>query len=73
MNTAALVDPDGLFVPSPEHVSAVHDAGKRFLASGPIVMEELDAGVQAGRAGADLIMANHPVALQEAITATNER
>ena len=50
---------------SPEDVNAAHDGGKKVIASGPDVMENLDNMVASAEAGADTIMAYHPEALAD--------
>ncbi len=53
------------YLMSAEDVKAAHDGGKKVIASGPDVMEDVDAMVASAGAGADAIMAYHPVALEE--------
>lgn len=53
------------YLMSPEDVQAVHDGGKKVIASGPDVMENLDNMVVSAEAGADTIMAYHPDALAQ--------
>jgi len=51
------------YLMSPEDVQAAHDGGKKVIASGPDVMEDLDNMVASAEAGADTIMTYHPDAL----------
>ena len=51
------------YLMSAEDVQAAHDGGKKVIASGPDVMEDLDNMVASAEAGADTIMAYHPDAL----------
>ena len=51
------------YLMSAEDVQAAHDGGKKVIASGPDVMEDLDNMVASAKAGADTIMAYHPEAL----------
>jgi glycerophosphoryl diester phosphodiesterase len=51
------------YLMSPADVKAAHDGGKKVIASGPDVMEDLDNMVASAEAGADTIMAYHPDAL----------
>ena len=51
------------YLMSAEDVQAAHDGGKKVIASGPDVMEDLDNMVASVKAGADTIMAYHPDAL----------
>ncbi len=65
---AAIADPYSSWIyvrylMSAEDVKAAHHGGKRVIASGPDVMENLDNMVASARAGADTIMAYHPDAL----------
>jgi glycerophosphoryl diester phosphodiesterase len=53
------------YLMSPEDVKAAHDGGKKIIASGPDVMEDLDNMVASAEAGADTIMAYHPDALAD--------
>jgi len=46
-------------------VKAMHDGGKKVIASGPGVMEDVDVMVSCAEAGADTIMSYHPTALEE--------
>ena len=51
------------YLMSAEDVQAAHDGGKKVIASGPDVMEDLDNMVASAEAGADTIMTYHPDAL----------
>ena len=53
------------YLMSAEDVQAAHDGGKKVIASGPDVMEDLDNMVASANAGADTIMAYHPEALAD--------
>ena len=46
-------------------VKAMHDGGKKVIASGPGVMDDVDVMVACAEAGADTIMAYHPEALEQ--------
>jgi len=46
-------------------VKAIHDGGKKVIASGPGVMDDVDVMVACAEAGADTIMAYHPEALEQ--------
>ncbi len=48
-----------------EDVLTAHDGGKKVIASGPDVMEDVDNMVASANAGADTIMAYHPEALHK--------
>ena len=48
---------------SAEDVKAVHEGGKKVIASGPGVMDDIDGMVSSAEAGADTIMSYHPDAL----------
>lgn len=48
-----------------EEVSQAHEAGKKIIASGSGIMDDVDAMVAAANAGADTIMSYHPDALAE--------
>ena len=50
---------------SAEDVKAMHGGGKKVIASGPGVMDDVDVMAACAVAGADTIMAYHPVALEE--------
>jgi hypothetical protein len=43
----------------------MHDGGKKVIASGPGVMDDVDVMVACAEAGADTIMAYHPEALEQ--------
>ncbi len=67
---AAIADPYSSWIyvrylMSAEDVQAAHDGGKKVIASGPDVMENLDNMVASAEAGADTIMAYHPEALAD--------
>tara|TARA_B100000959_G_scaffold287049_1_gene368881 strand:- start:14995 stop:15750 length:756 start_codon:yes stop_codon:yes gene_type:complete len=51
------------YVMSTEEVQAVHDGGKKIIASGPDIMTNLDNSVVSAKAGVDTIMSYHPDAL----------
>jgi len=51
------------YLMSAEDVQAAHDGGKKVIASGPDVMEDLDNMVASAEAGVDTIMTYHPDAL----------
>ena len=51
------------FVPTPQQMDASHRAGKRLIASGPDVMENVDLALAAMRNGVDIALSNHPVDL----------
>jgi len=51
------------YLMSAEDVEAAHAGGKKVIASGPDVMEDLDNMMASAEAGADTIMAYHPDAL----------
>jgi glycerophosphoryl diester phosphodiesterase len=53
------------YLMSAEDVKAAHDGGKKVIASGPDVMEDLDAMLASAEAGADTIMSYHPDALEK--------
>jgi glycerophosphoryl diester phosphodiesterase len=53
------------YLMSAEDVQAAHDGGKKVIASGPDVMEDLDNMVASANAGSDTIMAYHPEALAD--------
>jgi glycerophosphoryl diester phosphodiesterase len=53
------------YLMSAEDVQAAHDGGKKVIASGPDVMENLDNMVASAQAGSDTIMAYHPEALAQ--------
>lgn len=53
------------YLMSAEDVQAAHDGGKKVIASGPDVMENLDNMVASAEAGADTIMAYHPDGLAQ--------
>ncbi|MDP6665838.1 MAG: hypothetical protein QF357_00400, partial [Dehalococcoidia bacterium] len=48
-----------------DDVKAMHDGGKKVIASGYGVMDDIDVMVSCAEAGADTIMSYHPVALEE--------
>jgi hypothetical protein len=65
---AAIADPYSSWIyvrylMSAEDVKTAHDGGKKVIASGPDVMEDVDAMVASAEAGADTIMAYYPDAL----------
>jgi hypothetical protein len=51
------------FVPTPQQMDATHRAGKRLIASGLEVMEDVELAFAAMRNGADIALSNHPVDL----------
>ena len=51
------------YLMSAEDVQAAHDGGKKVIASGPPVMQDLDAMVASAEVGADSILSYHPDAL----------
>jgi glycerophosphoryl diester phosphodiesterase len=53
------------YLMSAEDVQAAHNGGKKVIASGPDVMENLDNMVISAEAGADTIMAYHPDAIAD--------
>ncbi len=48
-----------------DDVKAMHNGGKKVIASGYGVMDDIDVMVACAEAGADTIMSYHPVALEE--------
>jgi glycerophosphoryl diester phosphodiesterase len=50
---------------SVDDVKAMHDGGKKVIASGPGVMDDVEVMAACAEAGADTIMAYHPVALEQ--------
>jgi len=46
-------------------VQAVHDSGKKIIASGPGVMDDIEGMVASACAGADTIMSYYPNALAQ--------
>ena len=46
-------------------LEAMHDGGKKVIASGPGVMDDIEVMAASAIAGADTIMSYHPVALKE--------
>ena len=48
-----------------KEVQAVHDGGKKIIASGPGVMDDLKGMVASAAAGADTIMSYYPNALAQ--------
>ena len=48
-----------------EDISIIHDHGKKVIASGPGVMDDVDGMVAIAEAGADTIMSYHPEVLAE--------
>ena len=53
------------YLMSAEDVQAAHNGGKKVIASGPDVMENLDNMVISAEVGADTIMAYHPDAIAD--------
>ena len=51
------------YLMSADDVKTVHDGGKKVIASGPPIMEDVDATVASAEAGVDTIMSYHPDAL----------
>ncbi|MCH7740851.1 MAG: hypothetical protein IIC93_12000, partial [Chloroflexi bacterium] len=51
------------FVPTPEQMETAHRAGKRLIASGLDVMENVELAFAAMRNGADIALSNHPLDL----------
>ena len=51
------------FVPTPQQIETAHRAGKRLIASGPDVMENVDLAFAAMCNGVDIALSNHPVDL----------
>jgi glycerophosphoryl diester phosphodiesterase len=67
---AAIADPYSSWIyvrylMSAEDVQTAHDGGKKVIASGPPVMEDLDAMAASANAGADTIMSYYPDELAE--------
>jgi glycerophosphoryl diester phosphodiesterase len=50
---------------SVDDVKTMHDGGKKVIASGPGVMDDVEVMAACAEAGADTIMAYHPVALEQ--------
>lgn len=55
------------FPMSSDDVKAIHDGGKKIIASGPGVMDNNEALVTSANAGADTLMAYHPDSLAAAL------
>ena len=51
------------FVPTPQQMESARASGKRIIASGPEVMEDIHLAFAAMQNGVDIALSNHPVEL----------
>jgi glycerophosphoryl diester phosphodiesterase len=55
------------FVPTPENIRQIHDAGKRLFVTGHEVSSDVNRACDAYRAGPDMVLTWHPTKLAELV------